>query len=428
MLTTGTPAQNWAGNVTFGAARLHTPSSLDELREIVAAAERVRVLGSGHSFNRIADTDGDLVRVDGLPRTVAVDPERHTVTVNAGIQYGQLAGALHDAGFALANMASLPHISVAGSCATGTHGSGDGQRGLASAVTAVRLVGPGGELTELTQADDPDRFPGAVVNLGALGVVVELTLEIEPTYEVAQWVYHDVPLDGVAARFDEVYGAAYSVSTFTTWDRPTATVALKRRTDGPGGGAHPGARWQGGTLATEPWHPIAGMPAAYCTPQLGAPGPWHERLPHFRPEFTPSRGEELQSELFLPRAAAPAAMAALRGLGERLAEVVQVSEVRTVAADEEWLSPAHGRDTAAFHFTWVKDTEAVLPVLGAVEERLGELGARTHWGKLTTRRPGDVAASYARLDDFRALAAELDPAGTFRNAYVDELLGGGRAG
>ncbi|WP_052850553.1 FAD-binding protein [Streptomyces avicenniae] len=422
MQTTGTPTHNWAGNITFGAERVHRPASLDELRQTVAGARRVRALGTGHSFNRIADTDDDQVLVDGLPRRVEVDPAAGTVTVGAGLRYAEVAAALHEAGFALANLASLPHISVAGSVATGTHGSGDGQQGLASAVAALELVGPEGDLVRLARDTDPDRFPGAVVNLGALGVVTALTLDVEPAFDVAQWVWTGVPLDAVAADFDAVTGAAYSVSTFTDWGSGLGTVVLKRRVDRDGAG-HPGENWLGGTLARGQWHPIAGMPADFCTRQEGVPGPSHERLPHFRPEFTPSKGEELQSELFLPRAQAPAAFAALRGLGDALGPVLQVSEVRTIAADELWLSPAQGRDSIGVHFTWIRDPAAVTPVLAAVEERLLPLGARPHWGKLTTAAPEEIAARFPRLDDFRALARDLDPVGRFRNAYVDALLG-----
>ncbi|SFB96990.1 FAD-binding protein [Streptomyces aidingensis] len=432
MLTAGAPAQNWAGNVTFDAARLHRPATREALRRIVSVARKVRVLGSGHSFNLIAATDGDLVRVDGLPPVFELDRERSSVTVSAGMRYAEVAAALHAEGLALANMASLPHISVAGSVATGTHGSGDRRPGLAAAVSSVRLIAPGGEELTLSRAADPERFPGAVVNLGALGVVTELTLDVEPAFEVAQWVHRDVALPVVAERFDEVFGAAYSVSVFTGWAPGTpGTVVLKQRTgteNGTGGtggtigAGGPEPDWLGGRPADGPWHPVPGMPAEYCTVQGGVPGPWHERLPHFRPGFTPSRGEELQSELFLPRAAAPRAIAALAGLGERVAPVLLVSEIRTIAADAQWLSPCHGRDSVAFHFTWRKDPEAVLPVLAEVEDALMPLGARPHWGKITTRVPATVAACYQRMPDFRRLAAEIDPYGIFRNEFVSALL------
>jgi alditol oxidase len=410
------PLTNWAGNVTFSAARVHQPGSVGELRRIVAGTRHVRALGSGHSFSRIADTTHDLVRLDGLPPAVEIDPANPTVTVAAGLRYAEVAARLQRAGFALANLASLPHISVAGSCATGTHGSGDTQRSLAAAVTALQLVGPDGDLVELRRDADPGRFTGSVVALGALGIVTRLTLAVEPAFELTQRVYLEVPLDEIAGRFDAVFGAAYSVSAFTDWHSGTAAVWLKHRTDRPERG------WTGGRPADQPVNPVPGMPPEFATQQLGVAGPWHERLPHFRPDFTPSAGAELQSALLLPRAAAPSAIAALRGLGDRIAPLLYISEVRTVRGDDLWLSPACGRDSVAFHFTWVKDAAAVTPVLAAVEEQLMPLGARPHWGKVTTVAAPEIITRYERAADFARLTREFDPAGKFRNSFVDRLF------
>ncbi|WP_395107281.1 D-arabinono-1,4-lactone oxidase [Actinomadura sp. SCN-SB] len=414
---------NWSGSVTYRAARTHRPRSVDELRRIVAGARRVRALGSRHSFSLVADTVDDLVRLDGLPPEVEVGEGRSTATVSAGMRYAEVAAELHRRGLALANMASLPHISVAGSCATGTHGSGDGQRTLSAEVVALQLVGPDGDLLELRRDTDPGTFPGAVVALGALGVVTRLTLRVEPAFEVAQQVRVHVPLDEIASRFGEVFGAAYSVSAFTDWRSGEANVWLKRRTDRPGreAGAESGA-WNGGRPASEPLHPVPGMPPAACTVQMGVPGPWHERLPHFRPEFTPSAGEELQSEWLLPRETAPEVIAALRDLGDLVAPVLHISEIRTVRADDLWLSPAQGRDSVAFHFTWIRDPDRVLPVVAELDARLLPLGARPHWGKLTTAAPSEIVAAYGHAPDFARLARTLDPEGKFRNAYVDGLF------
>lgn len=411
----GARLRNWAGNVGYGAARVHRPESVDALRRAVADARRVRALGSGHSFSLVADTTGDLVRLDGLPPLVEIDTARSTVAVAAGMRYADVAVELHRKGYALPNMASLPHISVAGSCATGTHGSGDGLRCLSASVTALELVGPDGDLRELRRDADAG-FPGAVVALGALGVVTRLTLEVEPAFEVAQNVRLDVPLDDLAARFDEVFGAAYSVSAFTGWRGGEATVWLKCRAGAPE------PVWGGGRAASAAVHPVPGMDPAACTVQLGEPGPWHERLPHFRPELTPSAGRELQSEWFLPREAAGAAIAEVRGLAGVLTPVLHISEIRTVRGDDLWLSPAYGRDSVTFHFTWHDDPAGVLPAVAALQERLVPLGARPHWGKLSTTPAGEVAARYDRAADFAALAGELDPGGKFRNAFVDALF------
>ena len=403
---------NWARNVTFRAAHVHQPTSVDELRALVERSARIRALGTGHSFNLIADTTADLVRVDGLPGTVDIDRDRRTATVAAGLRYAEVAVALEREGFALANLASLPHISVAGSVATGTHGSGNGQQSLAGAVAALSLVAPDGTLVEVNRDTDP----GAVVALGALGIVTALTLDIEPTFHVAQQVYRGVPLDEIGASFDAVFGSAYSVSAFTGWASGEAVVWQKRRV------GEPDPAWRGLSPATEPVNPVPNMPATNATQQLGLAGPWHERLPHFRPEFTPSAGEELQSEFFLPRTEAGRAIAALREIGELIESVLQVSEIRTVRGDDLWLSPSYHRDSVTFHFTWVKNEPAVAPVLAQVEQRLLPLGARPHWGKLTSIPASEIVASYPCAPDFAALLRRFDPDGKFRNSFVDDLF------
>ncbi|HCU48554.1 MAG TPA: FAD-binding protein [Micromonosporaceae bacterium] len=418
-MTTMLLTTNWAGNVTFGAARVYRPDSVGELRRIVAASARIRALGSGHSFSVVADTADDLVRLDGLPSSVKINTVDSTTVVAAGMRYAEVAAELHRAGYALANMASLPHISVAGSCATGTHGSGDTLRCLAASVAALRLVGADGDLIEVGRDSDPGTFPGTVVALGALGIVTELTLDIEPAYEMTQRVRLAVPLDEVTGRFDEVFGAAYSVSAFTDWRSGAADVWLKSRSDWPA------TEWAGGRAALHPVHPVPGMAPEFSTTQMGLPGPWHERLPHFPPHLTPGAGEELQSEFYLPREVAPAAFAAIRDLADRIAPVLHIAEIRTVRADDLWLSPAYGQDTVTLHFTWIKDFAAVLPVLAAVEERLMPLGARPHWGKLTRLSGPEIIARYPRGTDFALLAAAYDPTGKFRNAFVESLLPGG---
>lgn len=406
------PAHNWAGNLTYTSPRIHRPTSVGELSTLVRGTPRIRALGSGHSFNQVANSEHDLVRLDALPRDIEVGED--SVTVSGGTRYADLAGELHRRGFALGNLASLPHISVAGSCATGTHGSGDRQRCLAAAVRGIELMGADGETLRLRRGDGV--FPGSVVALGALGIVTRLTLEIEPTFEVSQRVRLDVPLDEVAENFEAVFGTAYSVSLFTDWRERTGRVWLKRRVDEPGG------TWSGGRTANVPQHPVPGVPTEPATEQLGVAGPWCERLPHFRPELPPSAGAELQSELYLSREAASEAFAVLREIGHRIAPVLYIAEVRTVRADDLWLSPAYGRDSVTFHFTWHRNPEAVTPVLREVEERLAPLGARPHWGKLTTLRPVEVVGLYERAADFAGLLERFDPAGKFRNAFVDSYF------
>lgn len=413
---TGPGMLNWAGNITFSTGEPHRPGSLDELRALIARSRHVRVLGSGHSFNTIADADGPdgtLVSLAALPSSLDVDTAARTVRVAGGVRYAELAAHVHRHGLALGNMASLPHISVAGSVTTGTHGSGNANLPLSAAVRSLELITADGSPLTLHRGDDG--FDGAVVSLGALGVISALTLDLEPAYEVSQHVFTDLPLAGL--DFETVSAAAYSVSLFTDWRGPHLTQAwLKRRTDGPP------LDFPYGTPATTHQHPLPGLPPENCTPQLGEPGPWHDRLPHFRAGFTPSSGAELHSEYLLPRADATAALQALDSLRDTLAPVVLISEIRTVAADTQWLSPAYDRDTVAFHFTWIPDPEATLPVIALVEHHLAPFAPRPHWAKIFQLPTSTLHARYPRLPDFTALATSLDPTGTFRNAFLRKIL------
>ncbi len=420
---------NWAGNVRFRVDHVEAPSSLEQLQSLVARSSTVRVLGSGHSFNDIADTPGVLVSLADLPMVVDVDSDRLTVTVSGGLRYSQLCADLHDRGYALHNLGSLPHISVAGSVATATHGSGDANGNLATAVSAIELVTADGDVLALSRETD-DCFDGAVVGLGALGVVASLTLDVQPAFDVRQYVYEGLALDELTVHFDEIVGSAHSVSLFTDWRRPTINqVWVKRRVDRrpgePGKPGEPEPTFFGATLATGPRHPVPGMSAMHCTEQLAVPGPWYERLPHFRPDFTPSSGDELQSEYLVPRAHAVEALRSIERIRHRMAPVLQICEIRTVAADPLWLSPCYQHDVVGIHFTWIADPAAVVPVLAHVEQQLAPLQARPHWAKLFTISPEVVQSLYPRLPDFRGLARALDPAGKFCNEFVARYVSGG---
>ncbi len=413
---------NWAGNVVFGAARLHHPTSLDEVRRIVAASEHVRALGSGHSFNPIADTVGDQISLAGMPPLLDIDPERSTVTVGGGVRYGELAPPLHRAGYALHNLGSLPHICIAGATATGTHGSGVTNGNLATAVRALEVVTATGDVVTIEFGDGD--FSGSVVALGMLGIVTSVTLAIEPTFTVAQYVYDDLSLSQFTANLESTMSAAYSVSVFTDWRGPVMNqVWMKHRIDASQPGHVWGhERWLDAPAADGPRHPVPGVDPAACTEQHGVPGPWHERLPHFRLDFTPSSGDELQSEYFVPREAAAAAVTAISSIAHLVAPALQICELRTIAADDLWLSPAYRRDSFALHFTWISDMTVVIPALTAIEDQLAPFDARPHWGKVFPMSSDVVRTRYERIPDFSALVARFDPAGKFRNEFVDRFI------
>jgi alditol oxidase len=405
--------QNWAGSHAYRARTLHRPATVDEVRDIVSRAPRVRVLGSRHSFTDIADS-GELIALDALPGRVAVDHAAGTVSVPAGVTYGALAEALAGEGVALHNLASLPHLSVAGAVATGTHGSGDRNGSLATAVAGLELVTSSGDLVAVKRGDAA--FDGLVVGLGATGAVTRVTLDVEPAYEVRQRVFEGLPWEALLGRFDEIAAGGYSVSVFTGWAETAGQLWVKSRvTDAPE--ATPEELF-GAVAATVERHPVPGGDPATCTPQLGRPGPWSDRLPHFRMGFTPSHGEELQSEYFVPRRHAVAAIEAVRRLADRVRPLLLVSEIRTVAADRLWMSPHHGRDSAALHFTWKREQDAVQRVLAEVEAALEPFEARPHWGKLFLAGAAAIAERYERLPDFARLVERLDPRGAFRNGWL----------
>jgi xylitol oxidase len=412
------PLRNWAGNLTYSAADVRRPRSVEELQELVASSRHVRAMGSRHSFSTVGDTAGVLVSTRDIGLVTEVDAGTATAVVPGAATYAEVSVRLEQDGWALPNLGSLPHISVAGACATGTHGSGVRNGCLATAVEAVEMVRGDGELVTV-HSGEPD-FPGVVVSLGSLGVVTSLTLRLEPTFDIAQDVLLDVPSDVVTEAGRELLGSAYSVSLFTTFQTPATvdSVWRKHRTDrGPAS-----TETWGGRPADHPVHPIVGLDASSATEQLGRPGRWHERLPHFRAAFTPSVGDELQSEFLLPIESLREVWPPLCEGSGRFRDALQVMEVRTVAGDDLWLSPFQGRDTLAVHATWVSDWERVRPALTALEELVAPYDPRPHWGKVFAAWDAErIAAGYPQLPRFRDLADRLDPTGCFINDYARRL-------
>ena len=416
------PRQNWAGNLTYSTDNLYQPPTVEQVQAMVKQHDKLRALGTRHSFNRIADSNHNQLSVEKLGDRLSLNRDASTVTVDAGVRYGQLAQYLQAEGFALHNLASLPHISIAGACATATHGSGDQNGNLATSVAALELVTADGEVVRLSREADQDQFQGVVVGLGALGVVTQMTLDVEPTYEVRQDIYQNLPLTSLQDHFEEIMAYGYSVSLFTDWtnDRINQVWVKSRVARDMTWKAEP--ELFGATLATRNLHPIAEISAENCTEQLGVPGPWHERLPHFKMDFTPSSGKELQSEYFVPRQHAVDAILAVQSLSDQVAPQILISEVRSIAADDYWMSPCYQQDCVTLHFTWKPNWPAVQQILPAIEQQLAPYQARPHWGKLFTMDPAQLQSLYPRLPDFKQLVQQYDPQGKFRNSFLEENL------
>ena len=415
------PRENWAGNITYSTGNVHTPATVDEVRAVVKGCAKLRALGSRHSFNTIADSDANQISLARLDQ-VDIDDKTHTAVVGAGLKYGQIAPILDARGYALHNLASLPHISVAGAIATATHGSGLHNGNLATQVAALEIVTADGNVLHLSPENDGDRFLGAVVGLGAVGVVTHVKLNLLPTFQVAQSVYQNLSFDHLEHHFDDIFGAGYSVSLFTDWQNHRATQVWIKRKLAPGDTNAWASEFYGAPLAKEKLHPITGHPAESCTEQQGIPGPWYERLPHFKMNFTPSSGRELQTEYFVPRDRGYEAILAVEKLRDQITPHLFVTELRTIAPDDLWMSMAYKQPSLAIHFTWKPEWPEVRQVLPQIEAQLAPFGVRPHWAKLFTVPPPRIQAQYARLAEFKASLQRYDPSGKFRNAFLNANL------
>jgi alditol oxidase len=414
--------KNWAGNIEYSTNKVHYPKTVEGVQEIVKKYNRLRVLGTRHCFNRIADSKHQLLSTKELNKVIHLDTAARTVTVEGGIKYGELCPYLDEKGFALHNLASLPHISVAGSCATATHGSGVGNGNLATAVRALEIVTADGSVVHLSKEKDKEAFPAAVVGLGALGVITKVTLAIEPAYNMRQRVFLRLPLTELKATFNDILSAGYSVSLFTDWQEENINeVWIKSKID-QGTQYESVPEFFGAEAATANLHPIAELSAVNCTEQMGVPGPWYERLPHFRMGFTPSSGKELQTEYFVPQSQALDAILAISRMGKQIGPHLFISEIRTIAADDLWLSPCRNQPSVAIHFTWKQDWPAVRNLLPLIEKELSAYNVKPHWGKLFTMPANVLASRYEKMDDFKKLAETYDPEGKFRNDFLNATV------
>jgi xylitol oxidase len=415
---------NWAGNYTYSTKNLDLANTVEDIKHSIGAHTHLKALGARHSFNGIADSREDQVSLKHFDQ-IELDVKAKTVTVGAGVTYGQLAPYIDSRGFAVHNLASLPHISVVGACATATHGSGSKNGNLATVVRAMEIVTANGEVVTLSRERLGNQFPGTVVGLGALGVITKITLEVQPRFQMTQMVYENLSFSQLEHHLEDIFASGYSVSIFSDWQNHRATqVWVKRRVD-HGSPVDLHADFYGAKPAAHNLHPLAGHSAENCTEQMGVPGPWYERLPHFRMNFTPSSGAELQSEYFVPRDRGYAAILAVEQLRDQITPHLFISEFRTIAADDLWISPCYQRPSMTLHFTWKPEWPAVKKVLPLIEEKLAPFGVRPHWGKLFTMAPTVLRSRYAKMPAYQSLLAKYDPKGKFRNEFIDSNIFGG---
>ncbi len=412
---------NWSGNLQYSTGNVDFPATVGEVQEMVKRHAKLRALGTRHSFNTIADSTHNLISTKGLNKIISLDKESATVTVEGGLKYGELCQYLHDNGFALHNLASLPHISIAGAIATATHGSGVNNGNLSTAVSAIEFVNAEGKIVSLSK-EDGEKFYGAVVGLGAIGVVTRVTLNLLPTFDMQQVVYRNLHMSALENNFEAIMSSGYSVSLFTDWrNKNINEVWVKSKVEGkPITEFAP--ELYGAKLATKNLHPIEDQPAENCTEQMGVPGPWFDRMPHFKMGFTPSAGKELQAEYFVPLENGFEALMAVEKLHEKITPHLFISEIRTIAADNFWMSPCYKKTCVAIHTTWKQETDEVMKLLPLVEQQLAPFNPRPHWAKLFTLAPSILQSRIEKLNDFKQLLKEYDPSEKFRNQFLETNL------
>nr|WP_163538403.1 D-arabinono-1,4-lactone oxidase [Gracilibacillus sp. YIM 98692] len=413
--------RNWAGNYTYSTVNWHAPESVEQIQQLVKRFNHVKVVGTRHSFNSIADSSDQIMTLEKLNKVVSFKRSEQKITVEAGMKYSDLCHYLEGTGLALHNLASLPHISVAGACATATHGSGNQNGNLATVVSAMEFVNATGEVI---YEESEEKLNALVVGLGGFGIVTKLTLDLVPEYKIRQDVYENLSLEEFQKNFHTIFSSAYSVSVFTDWSRPVFKQVWLKRTVSDEDMIEAESEFFGAKLSTKNLHPISDHGAEHCTEQLGVSGSWHDRIPHFRMNFTPSSGKELQSEYIIPRAYTADAITAIGKLREQIAPLLLICEIRSIAADNLWMSMNYKQDSIGIHFTWKDDWEAVKQVLPKIEEQLAPFNARPHWGKLFTMAPDQVRSLYEKLPDFQQLLREYDPDGKFRNSFLNHYIFG----
>ncbi len=415
--------QNWATNIQFQAQRFEMPTTIEQLQEIIHFSSKVRVVGAGHSFNDIADTSGTLLSLFGLNKQVDIDRDNQSATIQGGMTYIDIAPLLDKAGFALANLSSTPHTTVIGACMTGTHGSGDHNKILADQVSALEIVNAEGELLQLSRERHGEQFNGMVVALGGLGVVTKVTLDLVPSYQMQHEIYRNLPQANMESRFDEIMGDAYSVSLGTRWQDNLVNLVLKRRKLENGEPIPVEPSFLESTLiGTE-------LFANYAMDRItfrenGVAGPWYERLPFFNIRGEIMGENERQSEYFVHRDDAIDALTAVSALSDQMASFIKITEIRTMAADNIWLSPAYEQDSVGIHFSWLPDHQALDQFLPVLEKALAPFNPRPHWGKMFTLPAEAVRKCYPKIQKFESLVAEFDPEGKFKNDYLNQFLSG----
>ncbi|WP_419819330.1 D-arabinono-1,4-lactone oxidase [Glaciibacter flavus] len=436
MSATGATWRNWARTEKVRPLRVERPTSAGAVQRAVQAAAHsglgVKAVGAGHSFTGIAVAPGVQLDLTDLSGIIDVDHARARVTFAAGTRLHRLPALLKPYGLALTNMGDIDRQSIAGATSTGTHGTGGRFGGIATQIRALTLVTADGELLRVSETENAELLPAAALGLGALGIIVDVTLQLEPAY-LLQAVERPEPLDAVLESYLERCSDSDHFEFY--WFPHTATGLTKTNTRLPGDAERRPlgrfGRWVDDEVIAN------GAYRALCAVGTLAPAsvPATARLAervsgnrdftdHSPSVFVTNRTVRFREmEYALPRAEIPAAVREIRALIESRGWRISFPiEVRAAAADDLWLSTATGRESGyiAVHRYYREDPTEYF---AAVEQILREHGGRPHWGKLHTLGSDELRTLYPRFDEFTALRDRLDPTGVFANRYLHRVLG-----
>ncbi|KAI1701064.1 FAD binding domain-containing protein [Ditylenchus destructor] len=410
---------NWGDNFLFSTQNIQYPTTVEEVQEIVQNADKVRVVGTRHSFSTCADSPDTILSTLALKNIIGFDDSVPSITVQAGIAYTDLNPYLQYLGFALPNLATLAEISVGGASQTGAHGSGLSNQCLASHIRSLKIVLANGTLA--TYGPNDPELKAIALGVGAFGVITQVELKVEPTFNITNYFFLNMTAQNLYDHFDEIENTGYTAQLFTDFSTPGVWGQIMIM-DRSGSNANIGSlqNLYGATRATTKVSPILALPPTYLVDQ-GVEQPWYFGLVDYHLGLSGFDGGEIQSEYFLPYENAVAAIKAVTTLSDLIAPRVHTMLIRTIKGDDLWLSEMYSQSSVvAIHFTWKLNMTAVMEVLPQIEQLLIPYCAKPHWGKVFAQGPETFLHCYPKLADFKQLAEQLDPTHKFRNQFLED--------
>uniref|UniRef100_A0A915D0Y3 FAD-binding PCMH-type domain-containing protein n=1 Tax=Ditylenchus dipsaci TaxID=166011 RepID=A0A915D0Y3_9BILA len=420
------PLLNWGGNFNFSTQDIKYPTTTAGVQQLVKECKgKIRPVGTRHSFSEIANTNDTLICLVHMNLILSVDPSVPSVTVQAGITYTDLIPFLQSIGLAIPMMASLGEISIAGAINTAVHGSGAGIGNLATQVLGLQMVLADGSVVQYSKGQNDTELAAATVGLGALGIVTQVTLQAQPTYNLAINVFENMDMSVLDTQLYNITHSGYAINMWSTFGTPGVLdqVWITTKVDSNGVNAYGNvSQLYGAPAATAQSSPIAALPPTYVVPQMGIVGPYYERLTDYDLGLSGQEGQQTQSEYYVDFDDFVPALKALQTLSAEINAVVYVALFRITEKDELWMSPQYKKTTMAIHFSWQPKLDQVMALLPKIEAALAPFNPIPHWGKLYTLKPEQYLPLLPKYPEWREQVELHDPTHKFRNKWLEENI------